>query len=288
MEKIITIQNESCIRCGKCVRVCPSVLFVQGAGSDNQVSIPSSEGCIICGHCVAACPTDSVNHSSFPPSAIHHVDYEAMPSPEQVLLLCRARRSNRAFSRKEIPGSWLDMILEAAHRAPTASNSQKVGFTLVTDPAKLKMISQCTIESFSAVVNKLENPFLKPILNMAMSDVYKQIPRLRRLAAEFERGNDLILRGATAVLLIHTPRDSRFGVEDANLAYQNGSLIAESLGVSQFYTGFVCTGMRYDKGAKLAKAFGIEGRITAGMALGLPSFRFSNYIDREPMDLRRF
>lgn len=288
MEKIITVQNNSCIRCGKCVRVCPSVLFTQGAAGDNMVSVPSSEGCILCGHCVAVCPTDSVNHSAFPPSTVHPVDYEALPTPEQVLLLCRTRRSNRAFSKKEIPGAWIDMILEAAHRAPTASNSQKVGFTLVTDPAKLRLISQCTIESFSTVANKLENPLLKPILKMVMPDAYTQIPRLRRLAAEFERGNDLILRGATAVLLIHTPLDSRFGTEDANLAYQNGSLMAESLGVSQFYTGFVCTGIRYDKSAKLAKAFGIEGRITAGMALGLPSFRFSNYIDREPMDLRRF
>ncbi|MFQ7387325.1 MAG: nitroreductase family protein [Alistipes sp.] len=50
--------------------------------------------------------------------------------------------------------------------------------------------------------------------------------------------------GATAVLFIHAPKESRFGAEDANLAYQNASLTAESLGVSQVYMGFVLTAVR--------------------------------------------
>lgn len=126
----------------------------------------------------------------------------------------------------------------AAHRAPTASNLQQVAFTLVTDPDTLRRITAFTVETFASVVRKLENPLLKPLLKVFVGGAYRYLPNFHRLIGEYGEGRDLILRGATAVLLIHTPDGSRFGCQDSNLAYQNASLMAESLGVSQFYTGF--------------------------------------------------
>ena len=69
--------------------------------------------------------------------------------------------------------------------------------------------------------------------------------------------------------------------DNANLAYQNGSLMAEALGVSQFYMGFVCNAVRMSKG-RLEKRLGIGGTIHAAMALGMPALRFDNYVDRDP------
>lgn len=87
-----------------------------------------------------------------------------------------------------------------------------------------------------------------------------------------------------AVLFICTPKGSRMGAADANLAYQNGSLMAESLGVAQFYTGFVLNAANMKK-QKLEKMLGIDGQINAGMALGMPLFRFKNYIDRKEIEV---
>lgn len=286
MEKTITIDNASCIKCGKCVRICPSRLFAQQQKSQSPVVDP--KGCISCGHCVAACPSASITHCDFPPHKIHKIDYQAMPTPEQVLLLCRARRSNRAFSKKAIPNEMIDSILEAAHRAPTASNMQQVEFTLITSPEKLRVITEFTLNTFSGVMKKLLNPLLKPIAKMVIPGVYAYIPTFQRIIKEYhENQNDIILRGATAVILIHTPKESRFGCEDANLAYQNGSLMAQSLDVSQFYTGFVCSAIKQDKSNSLAKTLGINGTIHAGMALGLPSFQFENYIDKKDIVVTR-
>ena len=83
------------------------------------------------------------------------------------------------------------------------------------------------------------------------------------------------------------PRTSRFGYQDANLAYQNASLMAECLGVSQFYTGFVCSAIEQDKKGTLEKKLGIDGKIYAGMALGMPAFRYKNYIDRKDLKVNR-
>ncbi len=101
-----------------------------------------------------------------------------------------------------------------------------------------------------------------------------------------EAGEDPVLRGASAVIFICAPEKSRFGCQDANLAYQNGSLMAESLGVSQFYTGFVCTAVSRDRRGELNRMLGIEGRIMAGMALGMPAFRYPYYVDRKPLKVK--
>ena len=74
------MNDASCIRCGRCVKVCPSQIFVQEkAGGD--VTLHKPENCIVCGHCAAACPTGAVEHADFPAEKVHSIDYAALPTP---------------------------------------------------------------------------------------------------------------------------------------------------------------------------------------------------------------
>ena len=126
----------------------------------------------------------------------------------------------------------------------------------------------------------------RSVLKLAMPSAYKYASKFKMMEQEFNKGNDLVLRGATGLILIHVPDGSRFGCQDSNLSYQNGSLMAESLGVSQFYTGFICTAIKQDKEKKLNKMLGINGEILAGMAIGMPQFRYPNYIDKEELRVK--
>lgn len=275
----IQINGTTCTSCTKCVKVCPSLILQQDASS-GKASVHNPHTCIACGHCVAVCASDSIEHERYPKSTIHPVDYNQYPTPEQLMLLIRSRRSNRAFTQKPIPQSSLDWIAEAGLRAPTASNSTNVRLIVITDLAKLKQISEWTIGVFDGLAHKLTNPFLKPILKCVIPDVYKYEKVFSNMKSEYAKGNDLILRRATAVILFYAPFGSRFAVEDTNLSYQNASLMAESLGVSQFYTGFVLTAIKQKGSKELQQLLGINGKICAGMALGMPQFRYPNYIDR--------
>ena len=63
--------------------------------------------------------------------------------------------------------------------------------------------------------------------------------------------------------------------------------MAEALGVSQIYTGFVLAASRGGRMKRLVRRFGIAGRVHAGMALGMPEFLFPNRIDKKPLDAVR-
>lgn len=285
MDFSLVIDKSACILCKKCVQVCPAGIF-RFSNDGSEVVIEQVEDCIQCGHCAAACMSDAIVHSVFPPGKVHPVDRKMLPTPEQVLALCRIRRSNRALKSTPVPYEYLNQVLEAAHRAPTASNQQQVHFTLVTNPDLMRQVADLTINTFASLAKKLSHPLIKPFVRLFAPEVYQLIPRFARMREEHKAGEDPILRKTTALIFIHTPADNRFGSEDANLAYQNGSLMAESLGVSQIYTGFVCTAIKMDKKNRINKLLGIEEKIHAGMALGMPVFHFSKYIDKKPNEVK--
>ena len=282
----IAIDKTLCIKCKKCVRVCPAHIFA--TGQEGNIELNYIDTCIVCGHCVSICPTNAVLHSDFPAGKIHKIDTTLLPTPEQLMTLIKSRRSNRAFSSKPVPQEYIEQILEAAHRAPTASNLQQVEFTVITDLDMVRMIADITIEVFGGLAKLIAHPLIKPAIRLVSPETTRMLPQFERLVNSYKEGEDGILRGATAFILIHTPADCRFGCQDANLAYQNASLMAESLGVAQFYTGYVCAAAYNDGKKRLNKALGIKGKIHAGIALSMPDFSYPNYMDKKDIQVARF
>ena len=278
----LKINDSRCIRCQRCVKICPAGIFYEDNG---RICIKNESSCIFCGHCVAVCPKDAVEHAAFPNGSVHPFSLADLPSPEQLMLLIKSRRSNRAFSGREIPEESLRMIMEAASAAPTAQNSRDVHFVLVRKPETLRAVTEYTLDSFMKVVRLLDNPFMRMLLGRKLAGVYKLVPKFKEMYRRFHAGEgDMILRDAKAVLFIYSSEKSRFGAADCNLAYQNASLMAESLGVAQFYTGFVMAALERDKKGRLNSILGLRNvKIHAGMALAVPLFRFEKYVDREDL-----
>lgn len=277
----IQIDTTRCVHCGKCAWVCPSeILRQEGKGGEIRVAHP--EECIACGHCVAVCAAEAIQHSAFPAGSTHPIDYKQLPTSEQLLALMQARRSNRALTNRPVPHEALERIVEAATLAPTATNARLLSFTVVTDPEKLRAVADFTIQVFDKLATLLLNPMVKCLVKPFQPELYeKYAPMFASLKEAYAKGEDPILRKATALLIIHSPKSNRFGAEEANLAYQNASLMAESMGVSQIYMGFVLTAIRQAKKGAFSRLLGIDGEVFALMGLGMPAFRYPRAVDHK-------
>ncbi|MCI1778943.1 MAG: nitroreductase family protein [Bacteroidales bacterium] len=303
MDISITVDDKKCIKCGRCITVCPADIFLRadpsgkiirkedfkaaGDVSGYPIAVYKPQRCIACGHCVDVCPTSSVIHSVFPPERVHKIDYSRMPSPESVMMLMKARRSNRSFTAEPVPGDMVDKILESAYLAPTAENKQQLRFIMVTSPEKIMAMRNFVLDVFGSKVRIIDSPLLRPVMKIFFGGLYKYVKVYYRMKRLHDAGRDMILRGATAVLFVAAPEE-RFESENANLAIENASLMAASLGLGQIYTGFLCTAIRMDE-KKFGRLLGLpEGmKIYGGLGFGMSSVRFLNYADRKDLDAKR-
>ncbi len=277
----ITINPDLCVLCGRCARVCPSGVFRQ-TERGTQVEILAPQHCIRCGHCVDVCTTEALSHSAFPAEKIHRVQTELLPSPESLMELIHSRRSNRAITECPVPDESLQQIVEAARYAPTAENSRQVRLHLVTDPDELQQIESSVMNYFMRLARILLFPPVKWVLRPFLKDLYSEAPALFTMYESFQQGRRPATCDAPALLVITAPRRYSFGFQDCNLACQNASLMAESLGVTQVYMGFVQTAFQMMGVRRTARLLGLPSgqRVFAIMAFGIPAFRYPRYTER--------
>lgn len=271
--------NDLCIACGKCIKVCPE--FVLHFTGTHKVENDPARHCVNCGQCVCICPVQALQHPHIPYTCIHPFSKEECPTPEQLLLLCKKRRSTRNFKRQPIPKDILTKIVEAGNYAPTANNCRSFHFTVVTSPEKLRLLSEHTVKSYSRIFNLLNHAPIIGLMKLLKIDAVNYLPDLQEVLVQYKKGTDYISRGATAAIIITADSCDFFARDSANLAYQNMSLMAESLGIGQFYMGFVCSGISLDPFKKIAKAFSLKDKIYAIMALGIPDIHYTNYPERD-------
>ncbi len=274
---MINIDTELCIRCGKCQRVCPA--FIPDIRRKGLPVLRNTDDCIGCGHCVDVCPSGAFLHSDFPKENVRTVQGSLMPSPESLMELIRSRRSNRTITSTPVPENYLDMIMEAARYAPTAENSRQVCLSLVTDDARLQAVEASVIRLFMRLARVMLFPPIKMIMKPFLRDLYDRVPALMEMNEQFSNGHRPSICDATALLVISAPKGYDFGFQDCNLAYQNASLMAESLGVSQIYMGFVQTAMFMMGTRRAARILGIPKghKAFAIMGLGMPAFKYTRY-----------
>ena len=196
--------------------------------------------------------------------------------------LIRSRRSNRTITDCPVPEESLQMILEAARYAPTAENSRRVRLHLVTDVDALYEVEAAVMNYFMRLARILLFPPVRWVLRPFLNDLYRQAPALMTIYDEFRQGRRPATCQATALLVITAPHRYDFGYQDCNLAYQNASLMAESLGVTQIYMGFVQTAFGMMGVRRTARLLGLpsDHKAFAVMGLGIPAFRYPKYTER--------
>ena len=276
----IRIQETLCRRCGRCQRVCPTSIFGRPDGQVPKVSHP--EGCIACGHCVDVCPAEAIVHEAIPLSSTHKVERQLLPTPQSLLELMRSRRSNRTITGQPISPEAMADILEAARYAPTAENTRRVHLTVIDQADQLQAVEDTTMKFFLRLSHVLLSAPVRPFTRRLLPDLYAESPELVRFEQRWKSGERPCSCNATVLLAFSTPKGYDFGPQDANLAYQNASLMAESHGLTQIYMGLILTATRFLSAKRVCKLLHLpEGhRLQALMALGHPQFHYARYTER--------
>lgn len=125
---LINVNQSKCIKCGICSKVCPSgVLSIDKTG----LNITNANSCIACGQCVAVCPHGALDNIKSP--IADQIDIENFPviNSKTAEHFLRSRRSIRCYKDASVPRKNLLELINIAHYAPTASNSQCISYIIV-------------------------------------------------------------------------------------------------------------------------------------------------------------
>jgi nitroreductase len=245
---------------------------------------------------VAICRQSAISHAEYPSTAIQAIPFDKMPTTEQVITLLKSRRSIRTFRDKPLKQETIEKIIDGARTAPSGHNSQSTEYLVVQDRAVLKQVTATVIEYLNFEIRRFENPWFRTFAMLADREAAEsglhEIPGFKRMTRSFESGGDPILNDAPVLLAVHALRATVFADINAQLALQNASLVAHSLGIGSFYTGWVLSPCRAPRARawneRIPSLLGIPpGNVLYGaLALGYPIPRFKNMIERKPPQIR--
>lgn len=57
----ISIDENSCIRCGRCIKVCPRSEILFEKNESEQIALKNPQRCGACMECKKACPTEAIS-----------------------------------------------------------------------------------------------------------------------------------------------------------------------------------------------------------------------------------
>jgi nitroreductase/NAD-dependent dihydropyrimidine dehydrogenase PreA subunit len=244
----IGVNQAKCKKDGICIEACPAGCLEAGAeGFPQEV-----EGtfCIDCGHCVAVCPHGALSHARLP-------EKDFSPAPKlkvkatDMEALMKSRRSVREFKDESIPRETLDKLLDIARYAPTAVNYQKVSWIVTQERAKITSI------------------------NKVIADWMRRNDLMPAYLAMWDKGRDVILRGASNLAVACAPADYNWAAEDCAIALSYMELAAATMGLGVCWAGILTRAAQADPAVARALSVPEGQKVCGGLMLGVPKYRYN-------------
>lgn len=222
--QLFEVHPQTCNQDGFCAAVCPVGIIAFTKGAAPSLVEGGEEICVRCGHCVAVCPTGSLNHRDVPLEQCPPVHPEWRLSAEQGEHFLRSRRSIRVYKDRPMTRDELTRLIEIARYAPSGHNSQSAQWLVLGDRAELDRLASLVVDW------------------MGWMQVHKEelasLLHLDRTISRWQAGEDVILRGAPAVIVTHAPQGDRMAPSTCTIALAYLELAATSLGLGTCWAGY--------------------------------------------------
>lgn len=275
--------DEKCNRCMRCVNDCAAGVWQEVDGEPQAVA---PQYCNLCSHCLAVCPRGAVVNTYLDERQVRRVARDLLDREvfEEIVV---TRRSIRRYKTKPVPEKTIQAIIDVARYSPTATNSQHVGYIVISDPARLRAVSETVFD----IGRKIHHWSKTRPLSMVFSGL-KLHPALAKMMQRYvdpmddyirqqEQGRDLILHNAPVLILLHAPAMSFFGSDNCNIAAASMVHDAHARGLGTCYIGFVTLALRFNQSLRKTVELPEGRKVHAALVMGYPAFRHRNTVARK-------
>jgi len=260
---IIHADQDKCVKCGICVKVCPSCIIIM---TDKGPEAISDRGCMSCGHCVAVCPKGALINTRCPLEEQEAIPEETIDS-KAALHLLRKRRSIRNFTDELVSEEKLRELLNAARYAPTAANSQGMYYIVLSDKQMIRRVADLTAA-------------------WMQGEIEKGTPTSRYFASVLhtykDRGIDIIARNAQQMIFALGRKLNVTAISNCEQAFAYAELYAPTLGLGTTIMGFIqtCGQANYGPLRELLKV-PAKQVIVGAMIVGYPKYKYQRLAARQ-------
>jgi nitroreductase/Pyruvate/2-oxoacid:ferredoxin oxidoreductase delta subunit len=295
--KVLThIDQERCIGCELCVKVCPS----QTISMQHHKAAVTGDRSLQCGHCAAVCPVgaiqvDSIDEKSLSFNSFDLENHWLPPGgfdTSRLVQLMASRRSCRNYTGRTVDRSVLEDLVKIGTTAPSGTNCQNWTFTIFPDRRAVNEFAQ-RIGSFFKKLNRMAEKrwmrsALKCIGKSALDVYYKEYYlSVKEGLEEWEQhGRDRLFHGATAAIVVASRPGGSCPMEDALLATQNILMGAHSMGLGTCLIGFAVEAIRHDPAIKQFLKIPEEETVYAVIAAGYADEEYRGLTGRKNVLMR--
>lgn len=254
--------DKKCNRDGICIRECPFyILRADGDGVPEMV--PGAEKvCLRCGHCLAVCPTGAVTLDGVASEACEAVQADLSVSAEALTHLVKTRRSIRVYKDRPVPRHVVERLVDTVRWADTAKNLQPLHWLLVDGREKIHEMAEGTIA------------WMRPQAAYAS------------VVAVWDRGKDIILRGAPLMAVAHAAKTALNPPADGAIAAATLELLAASMGLGSCWAGFFMRAANNHPPLRRFLELPDEHVVCAAVMLGYPRFTYQRIPPRQAARVR--
>lgn len=271
------VNTDKCIGCTLCKQDC----IVSDIEMINGKSHIKNESCIKCGHCIAICPVKAVSSNDekeYSMDEVMEYNKESFDiDPENLMNFMKFRRSVRLFKKDDIEEEKIQKIIEVGKFTQTGGNTQDVSYVIVKD--KLQEVRQIVLETLNEMSDKMISDENTPKQLIIYAHMWKQ---MYKNFLENPDGEDRLFFKAPLLIVIKANR-----VVNGALAAAKMELMTDALGLGTYFSGFLERALSVNPKIRGLLQIEQGEEFVACMLIGYPRVKYKRTVPRKDVKVIR-